>query len=332
MPPPIQQTEKIAALADLERDASKAKEIAARLGVSEITLYAWRKAWGEGRDLDDAAPPPPPEDTEPPKPKPHNKGGYREAYPKEVRDAALKAYFAKEGTAAEIAERFGMRSEAPIYNWAMEAKKARPVGYKKETPGRSASRTPDERIQLARQYIAGKVHITKFAKQYGVSAATVYTWIKELKASQGGVAVGKATSKGTKQARYETATKYQLASEAIASGQSVRAAAERLGVSSTRLGLWMNEVRTGKLKPPPQRSAPQSRGVPFYSGQQSLPMEQSELVDLHSGHESNGSGGSALALSSQRVETKDQVIARQQAEIERLKRKLRVFAEMVVSE
>lgn len=106
-------------------------------------------------------------------PKEHNN-----RYSPELKEAAVKAYLAGEGSLRGICKKYRIRRKAQLQNWIKVYNGHK--DFKKQTGGsrmtKARKTTKEERIAIARECIASGRNYGEIAIKYNVSYQQVYNW------------------------------------------------------------------------------------------------------------------------------------------------------------
>ena len=108
-------------------------------------------------------------------------------YPVTLKQAAVLAYQAGEGTLAELSIRFGLRSKSQLENWIFkynEDKTLTASPSRKQVPTMSRKTTFNERIKVVEYVIKDKHSYNEAAEHFQVSYQQARSWV--LKAKNGG--------------------------------------------------------------------------------------------------------------------------------------------------
>ena len=102
-------------------------------------------------------------------------------YSKETKLAAVLDYIAGNGSLQQITERYKIRSEAQLRTWIKVYN--RHEGFKERSGGSRMTKcrktTQEERVEIARECIAGGNNYGAIALKHKVSYQQVYTWVKK---------------------------------------------------------------------------------------------------------------------------------------------------------
>lgn len=105
------------------------------------------------------------------------------SYSPELKKEAVEAYLAGQGSLQSICEKFKIRSIYQLRSWIKVYN--RHGVFKQRTGGahmtKARKTTQEERIQIAKECIAGGNNYSEVAMKYAVSYQQVYTWVKRYK-------------------------------------------------------------------------------------------------------------------------------------------------------
>jgi transposase len=115
-----------------------------------------------------------------------NEATKNKKYPVALKQAAVLAYLAGEGTLGELSLRFGLRSETQLQNWVIKYNEDKPLTVspsRKQVPTMSRKTTFEERIKVVEYVIQDRHSYAEAAEYFQVSYQQARSWV--LKAKNG---------------------------------------------------------------------------------------------------------------------------------------------------
>ena len=105
-------------------------------------------------------------------------------YTEELKTKAVIEYLQGEGSQAEIAAKYGLRSKSQLQRWIKVYNSGKGFRQKKSGGSRMKEARPttiEERIQIAKDCIANDENYGETALKFNVSYQQVYQWVKKFK-------------------------------------------------------------------------------------------------------------------------------------------------------
>lgn len=239
---PLTAAQKIELIAKLERSPDQAKALAKEVGIGEITLHSWRTAFIAGEELvDDPLPVTTP-------------AGHGRAYSYNLRLAVAQAYLHKEGTAEQLARRFGIASHSSVTDWARQYQQGElqpePELPRHRDPNRQYSE--EERKAAVADYLRSRQGYAMVAERHGLRDSNVlFQWVQES-----GL---KGASKLDKKRKYTDAQRAAALADLAKTGEAVAVVARRHDVNEKTMWTWAIRQNATPTKEVPAMPAERRR-------------------------------------------------------------------------